>query len=235
MSIHGIFPIEKWDFNSQSILAGLPAPDRQLLISGRSGELYKKGGILFREGGFAAGVYYLLAGKAKKYKVDKDGREQIIYIANSGELLGFHAIIAGDNYPDSAAVIEDSHLLFIPKEDFLAAIRRSEEINRRLLKTLSHEFIVLTNSLALYAQKSVRERLALQLVVVREKYKEDFKPGQPVEINMSRGDLASLVGTARENAVRMLKEFKKEGILETHGRRIIVLDVKKLIKAANYP
>jgi CRP-like cAMP-binding protein len=234
MSIQGIFPIEKWDFNSQSILAGLPESDLQLLISGRLEQACKKGEILFREDGYASGIYYLLSGKAKKYKVDKEGREQIIYVANSGELLGFHAIISGDNYPDSAAVIEDSHILFIPKENFLAAIRQSDELNRRLLKTLSHEFIVLTNSLALYAQKSVRERLALQLVVVREKYKEDFSPGEPVEINMSREDLASLVGTARENVVRMLTEFKNEGILKTRGRKIIVLDIKRLIKAANY-
>jgi CRP-like cAMP-binding protein len=234
MSIQGIFPIEKWDFNSQSILAGLPAPDLQLLTAGRTGQLYKKGEILFKEDGYATGIYYLRSGKAKKYKVTKDGREHIIYVANSGDLLGFHAILAGDNYPDSAAVIEDSHVLFIPKEDFLGAVRQSEELNKRLLKTLSHEFVVLTNSLALYAQKPVRERLALQLVVVREKYKEDFEPGESVEINMSREDLANLVGTARENVVRVLTEFKNEGILETHGRKIVVLDIKKLVKAANY-
>jgi CRP-like cAMP-binding protein len=70
--------------------------------------------------------------------------------------------------------------------------------------------------------------------VIREKYKVDFEPGMPVEINMSRDDLANLVGTARENVVRMLSEFKEEGSVETKGRKIIVLDVKKLIRIANY-
>ena len=84
------------------------------------------------------------------------------------------------------------------------------------------------------ATRSVRERLALQLIVIREKYKTNVEPGQPVEINMSREDLASLAGTARENVVRMLSEFKSEGIIETRGRRIIVLDVKKLIKISNF-
>jgi len=166
--------------------------------------------------------------------VDGEGREQIIYVANTGELLGYHAVLSDDSYPDSAAVLEQSIIAFIPKEDFLEAIRLSDVLSRRLLKTLSHEFAVLANSLSLFAQKSVRERLALQLVVIREKYKADFEPGAPIEINMSRTDLASLVGTARENVVRMLSEFKDEGILETRGRKIIVLDVKKLIKIANY-
>ena len=69
---------------------------------------------------------------------------------------------------------------------------------------------------------------------LREKYKVNFQPGEPVEINMSRDDLASLVGTARENVVRMLTEFKDDGILKTKGRKIIVLDVQKLILLANY-
>ena len=116
----------------------------------------------------------------------------------------------------------------------MTTLEKSAVLGKRLLKTLSHEFAVLANSLTLFTQHPVRERLALQLVVLREKYKVNFQPGEPVVINMSRDDLASLVGTARENVVRILTEFKEEGILETKGRKIIVLDVRKLISLANY-
>jgi CRP-like cAMP-binding protein len=196
--------------------------------------VYKKGEIIFREGAYPAGIFYIIDGKVKKYKLDKDGREQIIYVANIGELLGYHAILSEDRYPDSAAALEESRIAFIPKEDFLETLHQSELLSRRLLKTLSHEFAVLANSLTMFAQKSVRERLALQLIVLREKYKVNFQPGMPVEINMGRDDLASLVGTARENVVRVLTEFKEAGILETKGRKIIVHDVNKLIEIANY-
>lgn len=84
------------------------------------------------------------------------------------------------------------------------------------------------------AQRSVRERFAMQLVLMREKYKENFTPGNIVEINLSRDDLASLVGTARENIVRILKDFKQEGILETKGRKIIIKDMTKLLRVANH-
>jgi CRP-like cAMP-binding protein len=234
MSIKGIFPIDKWDFESEYIFADLPEADLELLMARKSEQVYKKGEIIFREGAYPSGIYYINDGKAKKYKVDKEGREQIIYVANSGELLGYHAILSSDNFFDSAAVLEESTITFIPREDFLQALNYSGVLNRRLLKTLSHEFAVLANSLTMFAQRSVRERLALQLIVIREKYKVNFEPGMPVEINMSRDDLASLVGTARENVVRMLSEFKAEGTVETNGRKIIVLDVKKLIKIANY-
>jgi len=234
MSIKGIFPIDKWDFKSESVLADLPLCDLEILTANKSEQVLKKGEIIFREGAYPAGIFYITEGKVKKYKVDKDGREQIIYVANTGELLGYHAILSEDRYPDSAAALEESRISFIPREDFLATLQVSEVLSKRLLKTLSHEFAVLANSLSMFAQKSVRERLALQLIVLREKYKVNFHAGMPVEINMSRDDLASLVGTARENVVRVLSEFKESAILETKGRKIIVHDINKLIKIANY-
>jgi CRP-like cAMP-binding protein len=234
MSIRGLFPIDKWDFKSQSILSDLPPEEQELLLAKSSEHVYKKGEILFREGALPSGIFYIRQGKVKKYKVDEEGKEYIIYVANTGEVIGYHAILSEDRFPDSAAVLEESTIVFIPKEDFLQVLLQSVILNRRLLKTLSHEFAVLANSLTLFSQKSVRERLALQLIVMREKYKVNFQPGTPVEINLSRTDLASLVGTARENVVRLLTEFREAGLLETKGRKIIVHDVNKLIAIANY-
>jgi CRP-like cAMP-binding protein len=234
MSIKGIFPIDKWDFKSESILNDLPPADIDLLSSNKIEKLYKKGEIIFREGSFPSGIFLIKDGKVKKYKLDKDGKEHIIYVANTGELLGYHAVLAEDRYPDSAAALEESKIAFVSKEDFIDTLQQSDVLNRRLLKTLSHEYGVMANSVTMFAQKSVRERLALQLIVLREKYKVDFQPGMPVEINLGRDDLASLVGTARENVVRVLTDFKAEGILTTKGRRIIVYDVKRLIEIGNY-
>lgn len=233
MSIKGIFPIDNWDFHREYIFSDLPEEEMSLLMSHRLEQVYKKGEVIFREGAYPSGIFYITDGKVKKYKVDNNGKEQIIYVANKGELIGYHAVLAESRYPDSAATLEQSTIVFIPREDFLATIAYSPVLSRRLLKTLSHEFAVLANSLSLIGQKSVRERLALQLVVLREKYKLGNDQGQPAEINMSREDLANLVGTAKENLVRLLTEFKEDGILETKGRKIIILDVKKLIAIAN--
>jgi len=234
MSIKGIFPIEKWHFKSESILSCLSPDDLAWLMAHRLEQVYKKGEAIFREGAYPQGIFYIVEGKVKKFKVDNAGKEQIIYVANTGELIGYHAVLAEERYPDSATALEESTVAFIPKEDFLEILDRSAVLNRRLLKNLSHEFGVLANGLSLFSQKSVRERLALQLIVLREKYKVDFSPGMLVAINISRDDLASLVGTTKENAVRVLTEFKEEGILETKGRKIIVHDVTRLVKIADY-
>jgi CRP-like cAMP-binding protein len=234
MSLKGIFPIDKWGFNTNSVITDLPAAELDALMAHSSEQLFSKGEIIFREGSLPSGIFYMRTGMAKKYKVDKEGREQIIYVANSGELIGYHAVLAEERYPDNAAALEESLIGFIPKEDFLHVLDLSKTLSNRLLKTLSHEFTVFANSVVLFAQRSVRERFAMQLILMREKYKQGIVQGMEVEINLSREDLASLVGTARENIVRIIKDFKKEEILETRGRKIIIKDVEALLKAANY-
>jgi CRP-like cAMP-binding protein len=234
MSLKGIFPIDKWGFNTNSVLTDLPAAELDTLMAHSSEQLFSKGEIIFREGSLPSGIFYMRTGMAKKYKVDKEGREQIIYVANSGELIGYHAVLAEERYPDNAAALEESLVGFIPKEDFLHVLDLSKTLSNRLLKTLCHEFTVFANSVVLFAQRSVRERFAMQLILMREKYKQGIVQGMEVEINLSREDLASLVGTARENIVRIIKDFKKEEILETRGRKIIIKDVEALLKAANY-
>jgi CRP-like cAMP-binding protein len=102
------------------------------------------------------------------------------------------------------------------------------------LKTLGHEFAVLVNNVSIFAQKPVRERLAITLIILREKYKADTQNGQPIFIEVGREDIASMAGTARENVVRLLREFKDEQIIETKGRKILVTNIKKLVAISNF-
>jgi CRP-like cAMP-binding protein len=229
MSLAGLFPIEKWNFKSQSILNNLPEGEYAQLCSNMSEQRYNKGEVIFREGAVASGIFFIKKGKVKKYQVDRTGKEQIIYIANTGELIGYHAILAEERYPDSAATLEECVIAFIPKEDFLSILEKSTVLPRRLLKMLSHEFAVLTNSISVVAQRSVKERTAITLIVLREKFKEETPFGEEIMINVSRNDLANMVGTGNENIVRFLKEFKVSGIIKTQGRKICITDVKKLI------
>jgi len=262
MSISGLFPIDKWSFKSRSILCDLPAEDHNLLHAHQTEHSYSKGEIIFREGGLPTGIYHIKKGIVKKFKTD-DSRQQIIYVAGAGELVGYHAALSGERFSDSAVTLEHSTIAFIPRDTFLSVLEQSRTINTRLLQLLGHEFTVFVNNLTLFAQRPVRERFALQLILLREKYKpvpsathlsDHSRPSSPrtnpgsdypvtpqsnhftapVEINLSREDLANLVGARRENIVRTLAEFKQQGILTTKGRKIIVKDVIKLIQIANF-
>ena len=165
--------------------------------------------MIFKEGALPTGIFFIVESVVKKYKLNDPGKEQIFYVANSGALIGFHAVITGERYPDSAAALTESRIAFIPREDFLKVLDLSPTFTNRLLKILSHEFSVIVNGLNLVTQRPVRQRMALQLILLREKFKIDFKPGMPVVIDINREDLAALVGTATENAIRVLSDFKK--------------------------
>jgi CRP-like cAMP-binding protein len=232
MSLEGLFPIYKWNFKSQSILNNLPEDEFADLHAHMQEQRYGKGEIIFREGAVASGIFFIKKGKVKKYQVDQSGREQIIYVANAGELIGYHAILADERYPDSAATLEEGVIAFIPKEDFKAIMERSSVLPRRLLKALSHEFTVLANSISIFAQRSVKERLAITLIVLREKFKEETAAGEDIVINLSRSDLANMVGTGKENIVRFLTAFKSAGILTSHSKKICIKDIKQLIKVS---
>ncbi|WOK09159.1 Crp/Fnr family transcriptional regulator [Imperialibacter roseus] len=224
----------KYHLGGDFLIEGLSAEEKVLLESKMISHIYKKGQVIFRAGMTPTGVYLLNKGKVKKYTTGDDGKQHIFYICNSGEALGYHSLLSEEPYPDFAETLEDSTLAFIPKDVFLMLIDRSKQLSQKLLKSLSHEFTVFIHSTTVFAQKTVRERLALSLLMLKEKYRGDDSQDGPVEITILREDLANIVGTAIETLVRLLRDFKEEQIIETKGRTIVILHPGKLVKIANF-
>ena len=218
---------------TNQLFEGLTSSEQELLIGSGVTHLYKKGEIIFREGGIPTGIYYLDSGRAKKFRTMSKGTEQIFYLCTKGELLGYHALLGEELYPDSAATIEDSFITFIPKESFLTVLRQSSALSNNLLKALGQEFTHFINSISNLGTKSVRERLAINLLILDEKFKSLDEPGRPGEIHLSRGDLANMVGTATETLVRLLQEFKSAGLIDKSDRSIIIVNRAGVIKEAN--
>ncbi len=228
------FPIDKFHFRSNSIFEGLPEDELAYLDERTIDTKLKKGQPIFSEGTRPNGLFFLKAGKVKKYKTDRNGKEQIIYICGVGELLGHAALLADEPYSDSAAALEDSVIGFISKSDFMVILESSKVLSKKMLVNLSHEFNVLINGITSFTQKTVRERLALCLLIMKDKYNANREDNKAVEINLSREDLANFVGIAVETLVRLLHDFKEEKFIETQGRKIRILDSRGLIKVANF-
>lgn len=210
----------------------LPAEDREYLEERMRQKSYRKNHSVFTEYSLPTGIFYLEQGKVKKYKVDSDGREQIIYIYTSGEFFGYSALLGEQSYGDTAVAIEDSVICYISKEDFEVILADSKVLSRLLLKSLSHEFSVLANLMAVFSQRTVRERIALSLLILQDKYKEN--QNSEMLISLSRSDLANMAGTVLETLARVLHDFKSEGIIETLGRKIKILDRDKLYHIARF-
>jgi CRP-like cAMP-binding protein len=233
MDTNSLIHLEKFTSKSDSIFKNIPSDLRLFLESQMINRTYKKGQTIFLEGSYSAGIYYLKEGLVKKYKTDHAGKEHILSLCSEGELLGYSALLCDEPYPDSITAVETSSLGFLPKEVFLKATNESNALMSCLLSSLSHEFGVMVNSVMIFAHMSVRERLALTLLILSEKFKKKNKSNL-VEITMSREDLANMVGTATETLVRLLQEFKKEEIIEINGKKISVLKTKTLIEMSKF-
>jgi CRP/FNR family transcriptional regulator len=155
-----------------------------------------------------------------------EGKEQIIHIAKEGEIIGFRAMFSGESYKVSATSLEESNICFISKDDFLNMIDTNPTLRNGIMRELSKELadraIFITN----LAQKSVRERLAFALLILNDVYNGD-------EINLTREDMANFVGTATETLIRLLKDFKEEGLIEIHTRKLEIVDKAKLERVAS--
>jgi CRP-like cAMP-binding protein len=186
---------------------------------------YKKNQGLFLEGSIPRGVYCLNKGKVKVFTLGDEGKEQIIQIAGEGEILGFRSIFSGEPYKVSATTLEDANICFIQREDFLKMIDTNATLRNQLFKEFSKELAEVAEFITNMSQKSVRERLAYVLLILKEVYGEE-------PINLSREDLANFVGTATETLIRLLKEFKEDKFITIATRKLTILNMAALSKLA---
>jgi len=233
METNELFQIEKFTSKSDNILKNIPVDLRQSLENQMIDKTYRKGQPIFLEGSYPSGIFYLKEGLVKKYKTDHAGKEHLLSICSTGELIGYSALLCNESYPDSATAIETSRLGFLPKEQFLSATHESNDLMLGLLSSLSHEFSVLVNSVMIFAHMTVRERLSLTLLILSAKFAKK-NHAEHVEIVLSREDLANMVGTATETLVRLLQEFKKEGIIEINAKKIKLVKTKMLMEMSKF-
>lgn len=197
------------------------------LNESKSCNSYKRGQVVFEEGANPLGVYCINSGKVKLYKHASDGKEQIIRIVKPGDFLGYRSMLAGTKYKLSASAMEDTAVCMIPKATFLELFRTNESFSKGLLSALCSTLDESYTKMADIAYKPVRGRVAEALLFLHNFYKDEQNPHGI--INIGREDLASFVGTVKETAIRMLKEFKDEGLIETDKSNIIIKDSEGLL------
>jgi CRP-like cAMP-binding protein len=225
---------ERFIFKSDLIFAGLPEDVKEAFFKEMVIKQFKKDQNIFTEGTYPAGIFFIKRGKVKKYKMLNRGKEQIIYLCSEGELLGYAAFLGEERYPDSATALTDASIGFISREKLIRLLDQHEELMKMLMKSLSHEFGVLVNFIATFTQKTVRERVALALLILHEKFKDKANAiDDEVHIILTRKDFANFVGTAVETLVRLLRDFKDEHLITTEGRVITVIDKHQLLEIAD--
>lgn len=194
---------------------------------------YKKGQTIFFQGNPPFGLYCINSGKIKVSKIGNDGKESIIRIASSGDILGHRSLFSNENYSATATVIEDSNICFIDKKFIYKAIQDEPSVALNLIQKLSREMGAAEAKSASMSQKNVRERLAELLLMLRKTYGVVENKRIKLDIKLTREEIASMVGTANETVIRFISEFKDEGLIEQDGKTIYILNEEKLLEFAN--
>ena len=194
---------------------------------------FKRGQNIFTEGALPAGIYFVKKGKIKKFKTLNGGKEQIIYLCNEGEMIGYAAFLGEERHHDSAAALSDSLIGFISADRLVRLLEKHEELSQLLLKKLSHEFGVMVNFITTFTKKSVRERVALTLLILHENFRQNINEDNEILIELTREDFANIVGIAVETLVRILSEFENEKLIIKKGRKIIVSNPLTLFRIAD--
>lgn len=191
----------------------------------------KKGTVIYREGSRLTGFFCVTKGIVKIIKTGIDGKEQIIRFAKKGEIIAYRSLLSQELACTTAKVIEDAILCHIPYQTLLYLIRSNWQFSHHMLQIVCRELREANDYIADIAQKSVRERLAEVLLLLKENFELD--PHNNLQISLTREELANIVGTATETVIRLLSEFRHDNLIEINGRKIKLLDITELKRIAN--
>jgi CRP-like cAMP-binding protein len=213
--------------NSNSIFYPLSQKEKEILQENHSTVNYKKGDIIYKDGEKPSGLICLCRGKVKIFEEGIGGREQIVRMVKPIGLIGYRALFAEENYIASAVAIEDSTVCILEKDSLLRVMKGNAELTLRMIKTMATELGFTYSRTVTLTQKHIRGRLAESLLFLKNTYgfEED---GITIKVYLSREDIANLSNMTTSNAIRTLSTFASEMVIALDGRKIKILDLKKL-------
>lgn len=188
--------------------------------------IIKKGEPIFEEGESVHGIFCIKDGVCKLSKLSANGKDQIVKLVKPGELLGQRSMISDEPTNLSAVALEDMEVCFIPKKEVMQFFNINNQFSMNVMKTICGDLKEADDHMVSMAQKTVKERLAETLIYLEETFGKN--EDGTLRIQLSREELAGMIGTATESCIRILSEFNKNGWIELHGKRISLVDRSKL-------
>lgn len=216
---------------SEFIASARTIDDLKKLHENRDIRSFRKKENIYTENSYPVGIYFLVKGKVKTFKIHEQGKELITGLYKEGDFFGYPALLEESQYKDSATALEDADICLIPKEDFFDLVYKNADVSRRFIKMLSDNLQEKEEQLIKLAYNSVRKRVAEALVTLVNRYRKENEVH--FSMNLSREDLANLAGTATETTIRTLSDFKEEGLVDVKGGLITVLNFEKLVTMRN--
>ncbi|MFA6059465.1 MAG: response regulator [Taibaiella sp.] len=192
---------------------------------------FKKKQVIYAEEKTPYKMYFIQKGKVKTYKTNDDGKELVTKLYKEGDFFGYIAMLENTTYKETAEALEDTEVAIIPREDFDKLMSSNVEVVRKFVCLLANDITEKEQQLLSMAYNSLRKKVADALIAIDKKYRGEE---EKFTINISRGSLANIAGAAKESLVRVLSDFKDEGLIDIISQGdIVIKDSKKLQNLAN--
>jgi CRP/FNR family transcriptional regulator len=191
-------------------------------------QVFHRGQIVFSEGDDGTGFYVVISGRVKIFKLSPEGKEQILHIFGPGDPFGEAAVFSGQHFPANAEAMESSRIFFFPRGSFSDLIKDNPSLALNMLAILSKRLRRFANLIDDLSLKEVPGRLAAHLLYLSGQ----SEGSEQLELNITKTQLASLLGTIPETLSRILGKMSKQGLIESDGRQIKILEREALEELA---
>jgi CRP/FNR family transcriptional regulator, polysaccharide utilization system transcription regulator len=191
---------------------------------------FKKGESVCKQGSFASHVYFLEKGLVKVFLEDRN-KNLILALATDNSLLGLAAIYEANNkLPYSINTFAESTVRVIDIQIFRQLLEKNAAFSFRIINILNESTMQIYGRFFSLTQKQLHGRLADQLLCLSTWI---FK-SKSFELPLSRADLGELSGMSTESVIRMMKEFKDDGLIGMHCKNIELLDIPRLERISEF-
>lgn len=191
---------------------------------------FKKGEIIFHEDTPSCGLYYIIKGIIKIYITDESGREIILRLAGPGDIIGHQFIFRNKNHTESSKAVEHSSCIFIEKNSLFEYQKKNHEAIEYLILKVGEEIRNYQLKNIELINKNVRERLACHFINMSNHHGDRINDKIKIKVQLSREEIASIIGTASETAIRFISEFKELGLIEEIDRFFYILKEGEILE-----
>lgn len=212
---------------ASSVFRGLNQQEKELLDQHHTVTTFRKGETIIFENSKPKGITCLVSGKAKLFKIGAGNREQIIKLIRPQNFISYRSLFSDSSFPFNVVAFEESAVVTFEKHAMARMLRQNGELAIRFIKSISEDLVYTNNRLVSLTQKHVRGRVAESILLIMETYGL-AADGKTLKATLSREDIAHLSNMTTSNAIRTLSGFASEQIIQLDGRKILIVDQKKL-------
>jgi len=227
----GIMPTAEELLRTTPIFSRLSPADRKTIAEVARVHHFEKGDVIFEQDS-PSEFYAITAGRVKIFKMMPNGKDLILEVFGPGDPLGAVAAYMDRPFPASAAALEATTCVIIPRQVFFRLVEANPSLVRGLLLGLTTRLVELTNRLAELTGGRIEPRFARLFVKLGSQMGRPERGGTFIPLALSRQELADMTGTTIETCIRIMSRWNKDGVVQTDKDGFVVLDAAALARLA---